>query len=144
MIDAASKRVTLYIIFVTIGIIFLLRLFWLQVVDETYVQFARNNVLNEVVVYPARGLVYDRNGQLLIYNDAIYDLMVVPERLKDLDTNSFCDVLGITKEEFIRRFTKIKNSKGYSRYRASVFEKQLTIPVYAAFQEKLFDFPGFT
>ena len=143
MIDAASKRVTLYIIFVTIGLIFLLRLFWLQVVDETYVQFARNNVLNEVVVYPARGLVYDRNGQLLIYNDAIYDLMVVPERLKDLDTNSFCDVLGITKEEFIRRFTKIKNSKGYSRYRASVFEKQLTIPVYAAFQEKLFDFPGF-
>jgi len=98
MIDAASKRVTLYIIFVVIGIIFILRLFWLQVVDVNYVQFDRNNVLNEVVVYPARGLVYDRKGELLVYNDAIYDLMVVPERLKELDTVSFCEVLGITKE----------------------------------------------
>lgn len=143
MNDAAGKKLVLQIIFVCIGLIYLIRLFWLQVVDDTYVKFAQNNVLNEVVVYPARGLVYDRNGKLLVYNDAIYDLMVVPERLKNLDTLGFCQVLGITKEEFLRRFQKIKNSVGYSKYRAAVFEKQLTIPVYAAFQEKLFDYPGF-
>ncbi|MCC6684172.1 MAG: penicillin-binding protein 2 [Bacteroidia bacterium] len=143
MIDSSTKKITLYIIFISVGFIFLLRLFWLQVVDDTYVRFARNNVLNEEVVYPARGLVYDRDGKLLVYNDAIYDLMVVPERLKKLDTAGFCEVLGITREDFDKRFERIKKSKGYSKYRAVIFEKQLTIPVYAAFQEKLYDFTGF-
>jgi penicillin-binding protein 2 len=67
----------------------------------------------------------DRNNDLLVYNDNIYDLFVTPEQVKNLDTNSFCDVIGITKDEFIASFEKIKRQKGYAIYRPSVFEKQL-------------------
>ncbi|MFI5222428.1 MAG: penicillin-binding transpeptidase domain-containing protein, partial [Bacteroidia bacterium] len=79
-----------------------------------------------------------------VYNDAIYDLIVIPDQIKNLDTMEFCKVLNITRDEFEARFEKLKNSKGYAPYRETVFEKQLTIPMYAAFQEKLFDFTGFS
>jgi penicillin-binding protein 2 len=139
-----SNRIILIIIFCCVGLIYIVRLVFLQLLDDSYLRSAQSNVLQEQTIYPARGLVYDRNGELLVYNDAIYDLMVTPEQVKKIDTLEFCRVLGITKEGFIQRFEKIKRSKGYAPYRESVFEKQLTIPIYAAFQEKMFDFPGFT
>lgn len=78
---AFSDRKTLITgIFVVVGIIFLLRLFQLQVADSTYKRFADNNALRKVVQYPARGLIYDRNHELLVYNKAAYDLLVIPRR----------------------------------------------------------------
>jgi penicillin-binding protein 2 len=118
-------------------------LFYLQVVDDSYVFFAQNNVLQEQTIYPARGLIYDRKGELLVYNDAIYDLSVIPEQVKDLDTLAFCRVLNISKDEFITTFARLKRQKGYSQWKPIVFQRQITIPTYAAFQEKLFDFRGF-
>lgn len=142
--ESNAKRNILFIIFCAVAILYIVRLVFLQLMDDTYLRSAQENVLQEQTIYPARGLMYDRNGELLVYNDAIYDLMVTPDQVKNLDTNEFCRVLGITKEGFVQRFEKIKRSKGYAPYREALFEKQLTIPIYAAFQEKMFDFLGFT
>jgi len=141
--DSSVKRTILFLIFCAIGLAFIIRLVFLQLVDDSYLRSAQNNVLQEQTIYPARGLVYDRKGELLVYNDAIYDLTVIPEQVKNLDTSVFCKVLGITKEDFLYKFEKLRRSKGYAPFRPSLFEKQLTIPMYAAFQERLFDFPGF-
>ncbi len=141
--DSSVKRTILFLIFCAVGIVFIVRLVFLQLLDDSYLRSAQNNVLQEQTIYPARGLVYDRNKELLVYNDAIYDLTVIPEQVKNLDTAVFCKVLGITKDDFIYKFEKLKRSKGYAPFRPSLFEKQLTIPMYAAFQERLFDFPGF-
>lgn len=143
MNNQQNKRFVLLAIFISVALLYLLRLVQLQLLDESYVRFAQANVLQEQTIYPARGLMYDRNGELLVYNDAIYDLSVIPEQVKNLDTALFCKTLGISIETFIARFEKIKRSVGYAPYRPSLFEKQLTIPIYAAFQERMYDFPGF-
>ncbi|MBE0641807.1 MAG: penicillin-binding protein 2, partial [Bacteroidales bacterium] len=91
-------------------------------------------------MYPARGLVYDRDGQLLVYNEAAYDLMVVPRQVKEMDTASFCALLEITLEEFQVRLTKARK---YSPYKASPFITQLTKNQFGYLEEKLFHFPGF-
>jgi penicillin-binding protein 2 len=142
--DSLAKRNVLIAIFVSLAIVYVIRLAFLQLFDDSYLRSAQENVLQEQTIYPARGLIYDRNGDLLVYNDAIYDLMVTPDQVRNLDTNVFCKVLGITKEGFIQRFEKMKRSKGYAPYREQLFEKQLSIQTYAAFQEKMFDFLGFT
>jgi len=141
--DKAIRQKTLLIIFISVAFIYLCRLFYLQIVDDSYFLSAQNNVLQEQTIYPARGLIYDRNGELLVYNDAIYDLSVMPEQIQNLDTLAFCEVLGITKEDFIKKFDKMKKQKGYAPWKPAVFERQITIPTYAAFQEKLYDFQGF-
>lgn len=131
------------LIFISVALIYLMRLFQLQILDESYKFYAQNNVLQEQTIYPARGLIYDRSGELLVYNDAIYDLSVIPDQVKDLDTLAFCKVLGITYEEFLATSARLKRQKGYSPWKPVVFQRQITIPTYAAFQEKLFDFRGF-
>lgn len=141
--DKTFKQKTLLLIFLSVALIYIARLFYLQLVDESYFLSAQNNVLQEQTIYPARGLIYDRNGELLVYNDAIYDLSVMPEQVKDLDTAAFCQILNITKEDFIRKFEKMKKQKGYAPWKPAVFERQITIPTYAAFQERLYDFNGF-
>ncbi|MFN9582219.1 MAG: penicillin-binding transpeptidase domain-containing protein, partial [Bacteroidota bacterium] len=138
-----SRRYVLLAIFISVAVIYVFRLAQLQLLDESYIRSAQANVLQEQTIYPARGLIYDRNGELLVYNDAIYDLSVIPEQVKNLDTATFCKTLGITKEVFLARFAKIKRSVGYAPYRPALFERQLTIPIYAAFQERLYDFHGF-
>lgn len=124
-----------------LGLIFITRLFFIQVLDDSYKLSAENNVLRHITKYPARGLIFDRNGELLVSNKAYYDLMVVPRQLNDkMDTNKLCEILDITKEEFITRMQKISK---YSRFKPSVFEKQLSDANYAPLQEKMYLFPGF-
>jgi penicillin-binding protein 2 len=116
------------------------RLFIIQVVKDTYRLSADNNVLRYVTQYPARGLIYDRNGKLMVFNQAAYDLMVVPAQTGMIDTATFCSELGITIEFFRER---LKAAKSYSRKAPSVFLKQISAETYAKFQEKLFAYPGF-
>ena len=122
------------------GIIFLLRLFFLQVIDDSYVHSANNNVLRYVTQYPARGLVYDRNGKLLVYNEAVYDLMVLPALVKEMDTLEFCRLLDISPEGFRERLRK---ARSYSRFKPSLFEKQISKEAYGYIEEKLYRYPGF-
>lgn len=136
----SGQRYVILGIFTIVVFIYLARLFYIQVVDESYKLSANNNVLRYVTEYPARGLVYDRNGKLMVYNEAVYDLMIVPKQVKEIDTAEFCSIIGITKEEFIKKFNK---ARSYSRVKSSIFEKQLSSETYAVLQEKLFKFRGF-
>lgn len=116
------------------------RVFMLQIVDPSYKAFARSNYLRHVTDFPARGLIYDRHGELLVYNEAHYDLMVVPGQVRDIDTLAFCELLGIDLATFESRLLQARR---HSWFRASVFERQISKTTFAAFQEKLFRFPGF-
>ncbi len=127
-------------IFILVSVIFIIRLLYLQVIDSTYAQLAENNVLRELTIYPARGLIYDRNGELIVQNNAIYDLMVVPEHVVEMDTVFFCELLEIDHQTFIKNFSAAKR---FSRNKPSVFLKQIPAGDYAKFQEYLFQFPGF-
>lgn len=139
--DINSNRKYLIIgIFIVTGMIFLIRLFFLQVVDTTYKEYATNNVLRKVVQYPARGLIYDRNGELLVYNKAAYDLMVIPREVKPFDTLLFCQLLEISIEEFRQRF---REARDYSPFLPSVIIKQISPEKYASLQEQLYKVRGF-
>ncbi len=127
-------------IFIFIAIVILSRLFYIQIIDDQYLLSANNNVLRRLIIYPARGIILDRNEKILVQNEPVYDLMVIPGQVKPFDTIQFCNLIGIDKIEFDRSFKKAKN---YSRYRASLFEKQLSARTYGAFQERLFEYPGF-
>ncbi len=123
-----------------IGLIFLIRLFYIQVYNDTYKLDSRNNVLRYITDYPARGLIYDRNGELLVYNQAAYDLMVVPRQTEDIDTLEFLKYVGLTKEEFIERYTKAAR---YSSRKPSVLVSDLSGEDYGKLQEVLYRFPGY-
>ena len=117
-----------------------MRLFYIQVVDDSYKLSANNNVIRPITDFPARGLIYDRNGKLLVYNEPVYDLMIIPKQAKNIDSLELCNLIGITTEEYSEKY---KKAKAYSPVKASVFEKQLSVETYATFQEKLYKFPGF-
>ncbi len=136
----ANRRHIIRFFIILIGLIFVIRLFILQVVDTTYKLDASNNVLRYVTQFPARGLIYDRNGELMVYNEAAYDLMIVPRQLKAFDTTEFCQILDIDKE-YVNE--GINRAWDYSSYNASIFLKQVSARTYAKLQEKLYKFPGF-
>jgi penicillin-binding protein 2 len=120
--------------------LFVIRLSSLQIVNDEYKHLAENNTLRNVTIHPPRGLIYDRNGELVVFNEAVFDLMVIPRQAKGIDTLDFCTSLGISKEEYK---TRIKKAAKYSRYKASVFMKQIGMDQALSIQEKLFQFPGF-
>lgn len=135
-----DRKFVIYLIFISIGVIFVMRLFYIQIIEDKYKLSADNNVLRYVTDYPLRGLIYDRNGELLVYNEASYDLMVTPRQVRDMDTLEFCGLLEIPIELFR---SKLKNARSYSSHKASIFEKQISKETYAALQEKLHKYPGF-
>ena len=119
---------------------FLVKLFSLQVIDPSYKLSATSNVRRHVTQYPSRGLIYDRTGELLVYNEPAYDLMVVPAQLAPFDTAEFCSILGITREYVDN---EIRKAREYSMFRSSIFLKQISSLTYAVLQEKLYKFQGF-
>lgn len=127
-------------IFVFVGLVFSIRLFLLQVPENEYKLSAENNVLRYITLYPPRGLVYDRNGRLLVYNEAAYDLLVVPRQAEIADTNEFCNLLHIERDDLEARMEKARK---HSRYKPSVFIEQLSREEYAYLEEKLYKYPGF-
>lgn len=104
---------------------------------------AKNNAVKELDIYPTRGMVYDRKGELIVYNEAIYDLMMVPRQAKGIDTAKLCELLNMTRQDFLDRMATLKNTKGYSSYKPNVFAKQLSLKDYSRLQEYLYLFPGF-
>lgn len=136
-----EKRKIMIAAFITmIALIYLSRLFYLQVIDEQYKQFAEKNILQKQILFPARGLIYDRNGQIVVSNETVYDVMVLPSQVKDIDTAVFCELLDISVEEYERSLAKATN---YSRYKPSIFLKKLSKKDYGRLQEQLFRYRGF-
>jgi penicillin-binding protein 2 len=136
---SGRKNVILFI-FSAIALIFIIKLFFLQVVDHSYKLSSQNNVLRYITQYPARGKILDRKGNLLVYNEAAFDLLVIPQQVKAFDTSEFCQLLAIEKSDFIARLSKALK---YSRYRPSVFLEQISKEDYGYIAEKLYHFPGF-
>ena len=131
MIDLSNRKFIVGLIFLLIGLIYIIRLFNIQVLNDKYKLDSDNNVLREIIQYPARGLIYDRNGELLVYNEAAYDLMVIPKQVKKIDTIALCNLLEIEKKEFLDKLTTAKN---YSRYKPSAFVKEISSVSYASIQ----------
>ncbi|HKO75796.1 MAG TPA: penicillin-binding protein 2 [Flavobacterium sp.] len=118
----------------------LIRVFYLQIIDDSFKLKSENNAIKIKYDYPERGYIYDRNGVLLVANQPSYDIMVIPRELHNTDTLEFCKLLNITKEDFIK---KIEKAKVYSPRLPSVFLAQLNKNEFAAFQEKIRKFEGF-
>ena len=136
----SNRKYIIISIFIIVGVIFLVRLFLLQVLDNEYKLSAQNNVLRYVTQYPARGLIYDRNGKLLVYNEVAYDLLVIPKQVKNIDTTELCKLLKINKDQFI---TRLEKARKHSYYKPSVFLKQISREDYGYLQEKLYKYSGF-
>jgi penicillin-binding protein 2 len=136
----AERKYIIGAIYGLVGIIFIFRLFWMQVIDNSYKLSAENNSRRNVTQYPARGLILDRNGKLIVYNEAAYDLMVSPFQLKEFDTTEFCNLIGMQKKDLI---TAIDTAEDYSYFKSSEILKQMSAETYARLQEKLYKFPGF-
>ena len=130
-----------------IVVIYIIRLFMLQITSDDYKKSADSNAFLKKIEYPSRGIIRDRNGSLLVYNQPAYDIMVVMNEAKDhLDTLDLCRTLNISREEFDRRMATIKDrnkNPGYSRYTQQIFMSQLSEVDFSVFQEKMFRFPGF-
>lgn len=135
-----TRRIVISGIFILTGLLFLVKLFSLQVLDHDYKLFAANNVLRYITKYPGRGLIYDRNEKLLVYNEAAYDLLVIPKQVKEIDTTELCRLLRVTPDDFNVRLEKAKK---HSYYKPSVFLEQISKEEYAYLEEKLYRFPGF-
>lgn len=129
-------------VFILVGLIYISRLFYIQVIDDTYKLDARNQAFRYTTEFPIRGYIYDRNNKLLVYNEAAYDLMVLPKNVKNIDTMDFCGLLGLTKEQFLKKMKKAIQAPNSPR-KESIFEKQLSPKDYASLQEVLYRFPGF-
>lgn len=139
--DTFSKRRLIILgLFFGVGIIFILRLFYLQNIDRTYKQFAANQVMRKITLYPARGFIYDRNNNLMVYNKPAYDLMVIPREVKPFDTTELCRIIQLDRVELREA---IRKARIYSRYKPSIVVGQISQNIYAPLQEKLYKYPGF-
>jgi len=134
------RKVLLPTIIIIATILLILRLFYLQVIDDSFKLKSDNNAIKIQYDYPERGYIYDRNGVLLVANQPSYDIMVIPKELKNIDTLEFCHLLNITKNDYIKIIAK---AKVYSPRLPSVFLPQLNKSEFAAFQEKIRKFQGF-
>lgn len=136
-----SRSNIIRLIFLGVFLIIILQLFNLQLVSDNYRQLALNNAVFRKVVYPNRGIIYDRKGKAILNNTIMYDLVVTPNEVKNIDTASLCALLQIDTAEFINRMrdAKIKNGK----YRPSIYEDLLPPDIYARLDENIWKFPGF-
>lgn len=129
-----------------VALLFIVRLFFLQIMSDDYKKNADSNAFLKKIQYPSRGVIYDRNDRLLVYNQPAYDITVVMKEMVSLDTADLCQTLNLTPEFVRNRFRDMKNRRlnpGYSPYTNQVFMTQLSAEDCGVFQEKLFKFPGF-
>lgn len=131
---------------ILIVLIYIVRLFNLQVMDDRYKEFADSNAFMRKTLYPSRGMIRDRNDKLVVYNQPAYDVMLIPRNVVEFDTADFCRTLEITREQFDKRLRDMKDRRlnpGYSAYTPQKFITQISAQDYGRLAEKLYRFPGF-
>jgi penicillin-binding protein 2 len=138
-----GRKEIIQIIFLFFGIIFLIKLFFVQILDERYAQLANSNAILKETEYPFRGLIYDRNGRLLVYNSPEYDLQIIKKEVIDFDSAKFCEVFDLTREELRVKFKELKARKEYSPVKPTTFIRQLSNYDFAKIQERIDEFTGF-
>ncbi|QRR00955.1 penicillin-binding protein 2 [Dyadobacter sandarakinus] len=135
-----NRRFVIIGFFAIVGIIYLLRLFYLQVLDESYSIVSSSNSIKRVIEIPFRGQIYDRKGKLIVYNTPVYDLLVTPYKARVDDTLRFCRVLGIERRDFD---SLMAVASAYSRAKPSIFLRQLSKEDFASIQDIMVDYSGF-
>lgn len=138
-----GRKEILQIVFVLTGIIFLVKLFFIQVLDNRYAELADSNAILRQVEYPFRGLISDRKGKLIVFNTPEYDLEVIYKDVKNLDSVQFCRIFELTRKELRLKFKELKLRKEYSPYKPTRFIDQLSNYDFAKIQDHLDEFPGF-
>ncbi len=141
-----NRKTVIAIIMTTVVVIYILRLFSVQIIETKYKEGADSNAFLKKTLFPPRGLIYDRNNTLLVYNKPAYDITLIFREIHDLDTAALCTALKISKEDFIQRIADLrdrKKNRGYSSYTPQVLMVQLDNKDIASFQESLYKFPGF-
>lgn len=141
-----NRRTVIAIIMSVVIIVYILRLFSIQIIESRYKEGADSNAFLKKTQFPPRGLLYDRNHTLLVYNKPAYDIALIMREVRNLDTIAFCKALNIEKQYFINRIEEIKNRKknpGYSSYTPQLFMTQLNIEDIATMQQSMYKYPGF-
>lgn len=141
-----GRKEIIQIVFVLVAFIFLVKLFFIQVVEESYKDLAQVNAIRKEIQYPVRGLIYDRNGKLIVYNNPEYDLMVILKEVERFDSVKFCNLFAIDSLQlrglFKGFFTEIRNRKA-NELQPYPFIRQLSNEDLAKIQDRLDEFPGF-
>ena len=124
--------------------IYIIRLFSLQLMSDDYKKNADSNAFRKDIQYPSRGLILDRKGRLMVYNEPSYNIMVVMNDQRGIDTVDFCETMNMTVNEYKAKMEEIKNKRNYSRYTPQLFMSQIPAEEFSIFREKLFRFKGFS
>jgi penicillin-binding protein 2 len=141
-----NRKTVIAIIMSAVILVYILRLFSIQIIESRYKEGADSNAFLKKTQFPPRGLIYDRNHTLLVYNKPAYDIALIMREIRDLDTLAFCKALNIDKQFFIQRLADIKNrdkNSGYSSYTPQLFMTQLRNEDIATIQQSMYKFPGF-
>jgi penicillin-binding protein 2 len=138
-----GRKEVIQLTFIVVGIIFLFKLFFIQVIDSRYGDLAKNNAVLELIDPPVRGLIYDRNGKLIVYNNPEFNLLILKKEVKTLDTAAFCEVFSMTKEELLQKFKELRQKREYSPRKPTVFLTQISTLDFARIQDRIDEFPGF-
>jgi len=134
-----QRQITIIIAVILVGIVLLTKLFLIQVADDSFLKRAERNAIQRVVDHPYRGLVYDRNGKILVYNNPIFDLMIIPREFQVGDTTRFCELFQIDKEYLKEAYLAARK---YSTVKPSPLIKQISTTDFARIQDYLIDYPG--
>ncbi len=138
--NLSNRKFVVLVIYLFVGLVFIIRLFYIQVVDDRWKRLAINASERVIKEFPSRGLIYDRNGKLIVSNTAVYDLMILPRDVEEMDTSAFCQLAKIDRQSFDKR---LKEAREYSIYKPSIFIKQIPAGQYTQLAENLHRFPGF-
>jgi len=141
-----NRRYVIAVIMSAVIVLYVLRLFTIQIIDTKYKNGAESNAFLKKTLFPPRGLIYDREHKLMVYNKPAYDVALIMREIRDLDTTAFCTALNIDKSFFINRIAEIKDYRknpGYSSYTPQLFMSQLGIEDIATIQQSMYKYPGF-
>jgi penicillin-binding protein 2 len=139
-----GRKEILQALFVLVGIIFVVKLFSIQVLDSRYKDMANSNAVLPQVEYPFRGLIFDRNNKLIAYNTPEFDVEVVLNDVRNFDSAKFCSVFKLERDELKKKIKEMKARREYSRYKPTVLLDQLSSEEYARVADRMDEFPGFS
>ena len=140
----SNRKYVVSAVAVIVTVVYIVRLFSLQILSEEYKKNADSNAFRKEIQYPSRGLILDRKGQLMVFNEPSYNIMVVMDEQLGVDTAEFCRTFGMTEEEYVKKMQEIKARRNYSRYTPQLFIGQIPAEEFSVFREKLFRFKGFS
>ncbi len=138
-----GRKEIIQVTFVAVGILFLIKLFFVQVVDQRYGELANSNAILKEIDPPVRGLIRDRNGKLLVYNTPEFDLQIIRKEVRNLDSAKFCEVFSLTLPELRQKFKELRARREYSPVKPTIFLKQLSNLDFAQIQDRIDEFKGF-